>query len=174
MAAKKTVTVKETETKATPAAAPAVKAEEKKAEVKATPVETAPAEETKEVKEEAKAAPAVTEKKKPGRKPKSEAEKAAAKATKTTKAAKTVKEEKAEEPKTTKAGRPKNIVANVQIQFNGKSYSNADLIEIVKNVWQYDLNRDVKEIKTVDLYVKPEEQTAYYVVNDTEHGSFGI
>lgn len=64
--------------------------------------------------------------------------------------------------------------AVVHLQFDGKSYTNDDLIKIAKDVWKYDLGNKPADFKTVDLYVKPEESRTYYVINGEITGSFGI
>lgn len=181
-AMKKSTTVKAVETKATEpvkkieaaAAAKALEtkmeapeAEEKKAE--AAPVQTASVKDTekKAAKATAKSEETVTEKKKPGRKSKTaEAEKKAEApaAQKTVQTGKNAVSEKQEA----------QMQVNTYLQYAGKSYSNEDLLNITKDVWQYDLKQDVKEINTVDLYVKPEENTVYYVINGTHEGSFSI
>ena len=92
-----------------------------------------------------------------------EVKKAPAKKTTAKKA--TVKEEvKAEET-------TKEVVlkANVTLQFAEES-----LTAIAKDVWVYDLNKDVTELKTVELYVKPEEGLCYYVFNGDVTGNFVI
>lgn len=135
--------------KTTKAATPVVeKAVEVKEEVKATPV----VEEVKaEVKEEAKKAPA---------------KKATAKKT-------VAKEEKVEAPKkaTTKKA---TLTTTVTLQFADKSYTEESLTAIAKDVWTFDLNKEVAELKTVELYVKPEEGLCYYVFNGDVTGSFVI
>ncbi len=72
------------------------------------------------------------------------------------------------------AARKTTLSATISVQFAGKSYTNEDLVKIAKDVWQYDLKKEEKDLKSVDLYVKPEESTVYYVFNGTEEGSFGI
>ena len=64
--------------------------------------------------------------------------------------------------------------AVVHLQFDGKSYTNDDLIKIAKDVWKYDLGKKVSDFKSVELYVKPEEFRAYYVINGEVTGSFAI
>ncbi|MGL5258647.1 MAG: DUF6465 family protein [Lachnospiraceae bacterium] len=59
------------------------------------------------------------------------------------------------------------------VQFAGKSYSNDDLVKIAKDVWRHDLKKKVTELKSIELYIKPEEACVYYVLNDIE-GSFSI
>ena len=71
-----------------------------------------------------------------------------------------------------KAVAPKKEIIN--IQFDGKSYSDAELVKIAKDVWVYDMGRKTTEFKAVEIYVKPEESKAYFVVNGTENGEFAI
>lgn len=66
------------------------------------------------------------------------------------------------------------VTENVRIQFADKDYAPADFVQSAKDVWQYDLGRDVKEINNIDLYVKPEESRVYYVINSEVTGSFAI
>lgn len=64
--------------------------------------------------------------------------------------------------------------AEVILQWNGQDYSTARLIQSAKDVWQYDLGKNVADFKSAKIYVKPEESKAYVVVNDTEKLSFDI
>ena len=95
--------------------------------------------------------------KKPGRKPAAE---------KTTVKKETVKKE----PAAKKAA----VKEAVHIQFGGKSYASEDLVKIAKDVWVYDLNQEEKNFKSVELYVKPEENIVYYVINGEGQGNFNI
>lgn len=149
--------VKKTTAKVVAKAAPAVKAaEEKEPEVKAAaPVKEAEAK---------KAAPAAkAEKKAPVKKApakKAEVKKAAAPAAKEEKKAPVKKAAKVEE--------------TVNFQFSGKSYTPDDLMKIFRDVWKYDMNGREEDIRNVELYVKPEENTTYFVVNGSITGSFFI
>ena len=62
----------------------------------------------------------------------------------------------------------------VTVQFAGKSYSTEDLVKIAKDVWKYDLGKNEADFKDVELYVKPEESSVYYVINGDVTGSFAI
>lgn len=146
----------------------AVKAEEKKVEtVKSAavkPVAEVKKEETAKV--EVKAAESV-KKAEPVKKTAAKKTTTAKKTTKT--AAK--KAEPAEKKTTAKKAAAK---ANVHIQFADKSYSAADIMNIMKDVWTYDLNQKEADLKDVELYVKPEESAVYYVVNGEISGKFAI
>ena len=76
-------------------------------------------------------------------------------------------EKKAAEKKT-------DVKISLSVQFDGKSYTTDDLVKIAKDVWKYDLKQKAADFKSVDLYVKPEEGMAYYVVNGKEAGGFYI
>lgn len=150
--------VKKATAKVVAKAAPAAKAaEEKKPEVKAAaPVKEAEAK---------KAAPAAkAEKKAPAKKApakKAEVKKAAAPAAKTA-------EKKAPVKKAAE------VEETVNFQFSGKSYTPDDLMKIFRDVWKYDMNGREEDIRNVELYVKPEENTTYFVVNGSITGSFFI
>lgn len=139
-------------------------------------VDTAAPVKEAEVKEEVKkaAAPAAevkaTVKKTPGRKP------AAKKATAEKKAAaeKKAPAKKAAAEKKAPAKRAAKVKEAVSFQFSGKSYTSEDLLKICKDVWKYDLNGKEEDLKSVELYVKPEENTTYYVINGDVTGSFFI
>ncbi len=114
-----------------------------------------------EKKTEVKAAPAAkTEKKAP-------AKKAPAKKTAASAAKKTA-EKKAPVKKAAK------VEEIVNFQFSGKSYTPDDLMKIFRDVWKYDMNGREEDIRNVELYVKPEENTTYFVVNGSITGSFFI
>ena len=54
---------------------------------------------------------------------------------------------------------------SVNLQFAGKEYKAEDFEKMAKDVWQYDLGNKAADLKSVDLYVKPEENKVYYVMN---------
>lgn len=64
--------------------------------------------------------------------------------------------------------------ASVCLQFSGKSYSDEDLVKMARDVWKYDLKQKLGDLESVELYVKPEENTVYYVMNKDFAGSFYI
>ena len=126
-----------------------------------------------EVKEAAKAPAATAVKKTTAKKApakKAAAEKKAPAAKKTT--AKKAPAKKAPAKRT--AAKKEAVKAIVNLQFSGKSYTEDDLIKIAKDVWKYDLGNKSADFKSVELYVKPEESRAYYVINGETTGSFAI
>lgn len=133
-------------------------AKEAATEVKTTPVKAE--NEVTEVKAEAvnaeeKAVPAKAEK--------------AAKTTKTTKTTKAAPAKRGRKP-----GSKTELKVSMNVQFGGKSYTTEDLVKIAKDVWKYDLKQKAADFKSVELYVKPEDGMAYYVINGKEAGSFYI
>ena len=149
-------------------------AEEKKATAKViAPVKA----EVKEVKAEAKKAPA---KKAPAKKTvakKAEAKPAAAKATvakataEKTEAKKAAPAKKAAAPK---AAKKATVETNIKVEFFGKVCTPDSLETSAKDVWQYDMGNKVEDIKTLDIYLKPEESKAYFVVNGEMTGEFFV
>lgn len=141
--------------KATAKVVAKVPAEEKKVEVKAAEVK-APEVKAEVKKEAVKKTPAA--KKAPAKK--------APAAKKETVKKETVKK--------APAAKKPVVKEEVNFQFSGKSYTSEDLIRITKDVWKYDLNGEEEDIQSIELYVKPEENTAYYVINGDVTGSFFI
>lgn len=132
----------------------AVKAEtEVKEAPKAEAVKTEPVK-AEPVKAEVKAEPAKAEA------PKAEAKKAPAK--------------RGPKPKTeAKKAEKKEAVQNVYVQFAGKEISTAALTELVTEKWVA-LGHRASSIKSLDLYVKPEDSAAYYVINGKESGKIEL
>lgn len=106
-----------------------------------------------------KAAPvkeaAVKEEKAPAKKA---APKKTAVKTTTTKTAKTAKEA---------------VSQNVYIQFAGKEVKTGDLVEQVKALWTAEGHR-ASSIKSLEVYVKPEDNAAYYVINEKVNGKIDL
>ena len=75
---------------------------------------------------------------------------------------------------TTRTRKVAAVKETISIQFAGKDYTTEQLVKIAKDVWEFDLKKDPAEFKEVQLFVKPEEAKAYYVINGTESGSFEI
>ena len=106
---------------------------------------------------------------------KAETKKPAARKTTAKAAAKKTEAKKTTAKKTTTTrGRKAEVKEVVHVQFEGKSYTTEDLVKSAKDVWKYDLKQKVSDFKSVEIYVKPEESLAYYVINDDVTGSFLI
>ena len=120
------------------------------------------AEETKPVKaEEAKAA-------------KTTAKAAEAKTTETAKKAPAKKTTARKTPaKRTTTKKAAVVTEEVYLQYAGKEFSSADLTAKVKEIWK-EMGKKAADLKDIKVYVKPEENAAYYVINNEETGSFGL
>lgn len=131
---------KKVETKETPVA-------EKKPEVKAAPAV--------EKKSEVKAAPAVEKKPAAKAAPAAEKKPAAKKAP-----AKTAAK---------KVAAKKELQPEVYVQYAGQEFLTNDIVEKVKETYTAEGHR-VSSIKSLQVYVKPEENAAYYVINENTSG----
>lgn len=56
------------------------------------------------------------------------------------------------------------------IEYYGKQVDEKDIIASVKKVWTKKGNK-IGDIKTMELYIKPEEAAVYFVINGTESGA---
>lgn len=65
------------------------------------------------------------------------------------------------------------VSTEVYVQFAGHEVSQESLLERVKEAWVAEGNK-ATAIKSVSLYVKPEEYKAYYVVNGSAAGALDI
>ena len=108
-------------------------------------------------------------------------EKAVKAAEKTTKAvaekAEEVKEavkETAKAPAKRTTTRKTAVKETVYLQYLGKEINNDDLVKQVKDIWTKELKNKAGDLKSVTLYLKPEENMAYYVINDDVTGSIAL
>ncbi|MBR1669355.1 MAG: hypothetical protein IJ695_01525 [Butyrivibrio sp.] len=61
------------------------------------------------------------------------------------------------------------VNTKIELQFGGdKAYTEEVLVSMAKEAY------GAKDIKSLDIYVKPEEAKAYYVVNGDITGSFDL
>ena len=106
---------------------------------------------------------------------KAPAKKTAARATKEAPVEEVPKATKAAAKKAEPKATAKKAVESVlHVQYAGRSYSQEDLLKIAKDVWKYDLKRKVGVLESVEMYVKPEENKVYYVMNGEVSGCFDI
>lgn len=78
----------------------------------------------------------------------------------------------------TRAGVLKNdkveLKANIYLQYMGKEFSTSDVMKKVKDVWVKELGKKPEELRSVNVYLKPEEFAAYYVINDEVNGKIDL
>ncbi len=171
-AAEKTAAVKKEEVRVVePAAA---KAEPKKAETKPAAKKAEPK------KAEAKPAVKKAEPKKAETKPavkKAEPKKAEPKKAEAKPAAKKAEPKKVETKPAAKKAEPKKaeaIVQNTYIQYQNETYNEAELVAAAEKIWTKDMKKKAADLKSLELYIKPQERMAYCVFNKKETGSFAI
>ena len=104
---------------------------------------------------------------------KAAAQKAAPAVKKAGEAKKTIKETAKKATAKKAPAKKAEAAVKVSVQFDGKTYTTEDLVKIAKDVWKYDLKKE-KEFKSVEIYVKPEESAAYYVIDGEVNGKFAL
>ena len=62
---------------------------------------------------------------------------------------------------------------NVILQFHGKDVNVDNFSKEAKAAWKAEGN-SVKDIKKLDMYLKPEEGKCYFVINDNFSGKFDL
>ena len=60
------------------------------------------------------------------------------------------------------------------LQFSGKEVNTTNILETVKTVWVEKFQGKLEEIKTIEIYFKPEEHRAYFVVNGLSNGDYFV
>ncbi len=60
------------------------------------------------------------------------------------------------------------VNAKIELQFGDKAINEEQLVSMAKKAY------GKKDVKNLDIYVKPEESKAYYVVNNDVTGSFDL
>lgn len=70
-----------------------------------------------------------------------------------------------------RAAAKKTLKETVYLQYAGKEIDKDVILKRVKDVWTRQMKRKVGEIHTLTLYLKPEDNKAYFVVNGDITGS---
>jgi hypothetical protein len=85
------------------------------------------------------------------------------------------KETPVKEAPVKKAAVKKNPVKEaVYLQYLGKEVSQEDMVKQVKEIWTNEMNQKAGDLKSISLYVKPEDNAAYYVINEEVKGSIAL
>lgn len=69
-----------------------------------------------------------------------------------------------------KTSAKKDIKVKAIVEYYGKQVEEKEIIASVKKAWSKS-GRKVGEIKSIDLYIKPEEGAVYYVINGVDTGA---
>ena len=72
-----------------------------------------------------------------------------------------------------KSAAKKEIKVNAVVEYYGQQMDEKTIIANVKKAWTKS-GRKVGEIKTMDLYIKPEESAVYYVINGIDTGAVAL
>ena len=84
---------------------------------------------------------------------------------------------KKEEPakKAAAPAKKAEVKATIKVELSAdRQYTNDDLMKILNDVWKFDMKKKVSDIKTVEMYVKPYENSVWALVNGTEEVNFNI
>ena len=90
----------------------------------------------------------------------------------TTKAAKAAKAETAEPKKT--PGRKAAVKEEFVLEFAGKQITQEEIKKKVKETWTKVQKNKLKDIKTIKVFLQPENSCAYYTINDEGNDSYKI
>ena len=90
----------------------------------------------------------------------------------TTKAAKAETAEKAEPKKT--PGRKAEVKEEFVLEFAGKQITQEEIKKKVKENWTKVQKNKIKDIKTIKVFLQPENSCAYYTINDEGNDSYKI
>lgn len=60
------------------------------------------------------------------------------------------------------------------LQYSGKEVVTNDILTNVKNIWIEKFQGKLEEIKSIEIYIKPEENRAYFVVNGLSNGDYFV
>ena len=58
---------------------------------------------------------------------------------------------------------------SLYVEFQGEQVEDKTVYSAIKKSWA-ESGKKVGDIKTLEIYIKPEDGTAYYVINETESG----
>jgi len=64
-------------------------------------------------------------------------------------------------------------VQKVYVQYGGKEILTSDLAEKATQIW-VEMGHRASSIKSLELYVKPEDMAAYYVINGKDTGKIEL
>lgn len=79
-------------------------------------------------------------------------------------------ETKAPKKTTAKKAPKKEIKVKAVVEYYGKQVEEKEIIARVKKAWTKS-GKKVGDIKSMELYIKPEEAAVYYVINGTATGA---
>ena len=66
------------------------------------------------------------------------------------------------------------LKTQIFLQYLGTECSTDDILAKVKDIWTKDMGKKAEDMKTINVYLKPEEMAAYYVINDETTGKIAL
>lgn len=100
-----------------------------------------------------------------------ETSKATAEKTVKAEPAKAEKKAPAKKAPAKKAAKPVETVQEVYFEYSGGQVLAEDIVGRIKEAYKSEGHR-ISSIKTLQVYIKPDERKAYYVINDKAEGKF--
>ena len=85
-----------------------------------------------------------------------------------------MKEVKPAKPAAKAPAKKAAVKETIYLQYLGKEIDKEDLMKQVKEIWTKEQKRKVSDMKSVSLYLKPEENAAYYVINEEVSGKIDL
>ncbi|MBE5940267.1 MAG: hypothetical protein E7266_07705 [Lachnospiraceae bacterium] len=64
--------------------------------------------------------------------------------------------------------------AEVILQFAGNQYPCDEIADKVKDAWKNQFNKKLKDFVNVQIYVKPEDNKAYFVVDGDSNADYFV
>ncbi len=64
--------------------------------------------------------------------------------------------------------------SEIYIQYADSEICIQDVLDKIKAQWTKDLENGEDELEELKVYIKPEDNAAYYVINGDITGSFGL
>ncbi|MCL2415648.1 MAG: DUF6465 family protein [Defluviitaleaceae bacterium] len=65
------------------------------------------------------------------------------------------------------------LKAEIYVEINGIQTDTQMLTDVAKDIWKGEGNR-LKDMKTLEIYFKPNENVCYYVINGDVKGQFEV
>lgn len=72
------------------------------------------------------------------------------------------------------AKKKKAVKPDFYIQYADKEIAAKDVTERIQEIWTKEMENDPGDLKELQVYIKPEEDAAYFVINNEIKGSFGL
>ncbi len=66
------------------------------------------------------------------------------------------------------------LKTQIFLQYLGTECSTDDILARIKDIWTKDMGKKAEDMKTINVYLKPEEMAAYYVINGETTGKIAL